>query len=223
MLESDLTHASATTHKNLTTILAWGYEGDRAYVATEPLDGATLRDIINSRKTQNQVVELARAHVLLGHAANGLEAAYPQPVPRRCESERRPPQQLRSGEGFEPRPHPGGAHPGPSGRQRRAKHASPYLAPEVAAGAAPSPAADVFSLTAVLYELVTGHAPGTPPWPASQVNSELPKAIDKLIDRGLASLPETRFARPSQLVAEIGNLLSGSPAQARQGPGDARG
>ncbi|HEX7508290.1 MAG TPA: protein kinase, partial [Polyangia bacterium] len=85
---------------------------------------------------------------------------------------------------------------------------SPYLAPEVVAGAAPSPASDVFSLTAVLYELVTGHAPTAPPWPATQVNSDLPKGIDKIIDRGLASLPETRFARPSQLIAEVGTLLS---------------
>jgi eukaryotic-like serine/threonine-protein kinase len=210
-LEADLTHAAATTHKNLATILAWGYEGDRAYLATEPLDGATLRQIVDSRRAQNQVVGLAHAHVLLGHAANGLEASYPQ----LCHG------------GVNPR----ALRLSTSGRVKVAdlgltravpalarldipegQSTSPYLAPEVAAGAAPSPASDVFSLTAVLYELVTGHAPGTPPWPASQVNSELPKGIDKLIDRGLAALPETRFARPSLLVAEIGNLLSGSAA-----------
>ena len=77
MLESDLTHAAAVTHKNLATLLAWGYEGDRAYLATEALDGATLRQIINSRRAKNQVVGLAHAHVLLGHAANGIEASYP--------------------------------------------------------------------------------------------------------------------------------------------------
>jgi serine/threonine protein kinase len=212
VLESDLTRAAGVTHKNLCGLLAWGYEGDRAYVASETVEGSTLREIINSRKAQNQVVGLAHAHVLLGHAANALEAAHPHV----CH---------------------GGVHPSAlrlskSGRIKvenlgltRAvpdlarldipdgQTASPYLAPEVAAGAAPGPQADVYSLTALLYELVTGHAPGTPPWPASQVNSELPKSIDKLIDRGLASLPETRFARPSQLVAEIGALLSGSTAK----------
>ncbi len=212
LLENDLTHAAGVKHKNLATVFAWGYEGDRAYLATERLDGATLRQIIDSRRAQNQVVGLAHAHVLLGHAANGLEASYPH----MCH---------------------GGVHPADlrlssSGRIKVAnlgltralpalarvdapegQSASPYMAPEVAAGAAASPQADVFSLTAVLYELVTGHAPGTPPWPASQVNSELPRGIDKLIDRGLASLPETRFARPSLLVAEIGTLLSGSAAK----------
>jgi serine/threonine protein kinase len=211
MLEGDLTHAAAITHKNLSTLVAWGYEGQRVYLVTESPDGATLRQIVDSRRAQNQVVGLAHAHVLLGHAANGIEAAYPQV----CH---------------------GGVHPGTirlgnSGRVRvanlgltRALPAlanaaapdgatiSPYLAPEVVAGAAPSPAADVFSLTAVLYELVTGHAPTAPPWPASQVNSDLPKGIDKIIDRGLASLPETRFARPSQLIAEVGTILSNQTA-----------
>ena len=207
VLESDLTHAATVTHKNLSTLLAWGYEGNRLYLATEPPEGATLRQIINSRRTQNQVVGLAHAHVLLGHAANGIEAAYPKV----CHG------------GV----HPAGIQLGNSGRIKVANlgltralpslatadipegaTTSPYLAPEVVAGAAPSPAADVFSLTAVLYELVTGHAPSAPPWPATQVNSDLPKGIDKIIDRGLASLPETRFSRPSQLIAEVGTLLS---------------
>ena len=206
-LEGDLTHVATITHKNLCALLAWGYEGSRVYLATEPPDGATLRQIVNSRRSQNQVVGLAHAHVLLGHAANGIEAAYPQV----CHG------------GV----HPGSIRLGNSGRVRVANLGltralpslanadipegatrSPYLAPEVAAGAAPSPAADVFSLTAILYELVTGHAPTVPPWPASQVNSELPKGIDKIIDRGLASLPETRFGRPSLLIAEVGTLLS---------------
>jgi len=211
-LEADLAHAAGINHKNVSTIVAWGYEGERVYVATEALDGATLKQIIASRKAQNQVVGLDHAHVLLGHAANGLEAGYP---------------------GL---PH-GGVHPGAirlnnAGRVKiqnlgltRAvpalardgmvdgMTASPYLAPEVVAGAAPSSASDVFSLTAVLYELVTGHAPSAPPWPATQVNAELPKGIDKLIDRGLASLPETRFARPSQLIAEVGVVLSATPSK----------
>jgi len=212
VLEHDLAQAESAKHKNLATLLAWGYEGDRVYVATEPFDGATLREIINSRQAKNQVVGLAHAHVLLGHAANALEACYPQmchggihPAVIRLSTSGR----VKVSNLGLTRAVPALARPGsPEGTAT-----SPYLAPEVAAGAAPSPAADVFSLTAVLYELITGHAPGTPPWPASQVNGELPRAIDKLIDRGLASLPETRFGRPSQLVAEIGAILSGGAAK----------
>ena len=211
LFESDLTHAQAVVHKNLATLLAWGYEGDRAYVATEPLEGAPLRDIVNSRKAKNQVVGLAHAHVLLGHAANGLEACYPH----MCHGGVNPAAMRLSNTGRVKVSNLGltRALPALTRIDSPDGRTNPYLAPEVAAGAAPSPAADVFSLTAVLYELITGHAPGTPPWPASQVNGELPKAIDKLIDRGLASLPETRFDRPSVLVAEIGAILSGGGAK----------
>jgi hypothetical protein len=212
VLENDLAQAESAKHKNLATLLAWGYEGNRAYVATEPFDGATLREIINSRRAKNQVVGLAHAHVLLGHAANAIEACYPH----MCHGGIHPAAIRLSTSGRVKVSNLGLTRAVPSLTRVDSPEGGgtcPYLAPEVAAGAAPSPAADVFSLTAVLYELITGHAPGTPPWPASQVNGELPRAIDKLIDRGLASLPETRFARPSQLVAEIGAILSGGVAK----------
>jgi serine/threonine protein kinase len=206
VLESDLAHATTIKHKNLCEILAWGYEGERVYVATEPLDGASLRQIIDSRKAKSQVVGLAHAHVLLGHTVNGIEAAYPQ----LCHGGLNPTCVFLSGSGRIKVANLGltrvlpalaleGAPAGSAG--------SPYIAPEVAAGAAPSPAADVFSVTALLYELVTGHAPTTPPWPPSQVNAELPKITDKVVDRGLASLPETRYSRPSLLIGDLGALL----------------
>jgi hypothetical protein len=210
VLESDLSLAATVAHKNIAALLAWGYEGDRVYIATEPLEGATFRQIINARKEQSQVVGLAHGHVLLGHAANGLEAAYGQ----LCHGGVHPDVIRLSNSGRIKVANLGLTRALPALAQDYARTggASPYLAPEVAAGAAPSPAADVFSLTAILYELVTGHTPGSPPWPASQVNSELPKGIDRIIDRGLAALPETRFARPSQLVAEVGALLAASAA-----------
>lgn len=206
VLEGDLTHVTSVSHKNLAALVAWGYEGDRAYIASERIDGATFRQIVASQKTQSSVVGLAQAHVLLGHAANGIEASYP----RVCHGGLQPACIALNSAGRVKVSNLGltRALPGLVRVDASNGQASPYIAPEVAAGASPSPASDVYSLTAILYELVTGHAPGTPPWPASQVNAELPRGIDKLIDRGLASLPETRFARPSLLVAEIGTLLS---------------
>ena len=137
VLESDLSHAAATSHKNLATILAWGYEGDRAYVATEPLDGATLREIIDLRKAQNQVVGLPHAHVLLGHAANGLEASYPHlphggvnPASMRLNSAGR----VKIANLGLSRALPALARL----ESATGQGATPYLAPEVAAGAAPS-------------------------------------------------------------------------------------
>jgi serine/threonine protein kinase len=211
-LEADLALASEVKHKNVDAPVAWGYEGGRAYLATELGDGATLKEIIAARCSQKQVVGLTHALVLLGHAANGLEAAYP----RLCHGGVNPSSILLDNTGRIKvlnlgliRILPALARNGATTPQGT----TPYLAPEVAGGAAPSPASDVFSLTAVLYELLTGHAPSAPPWPATQVNAELPKDVDKIIDRGLASLPETRFAMPSHLIAELRALVAATPAR----------
>jgi hypothetical protein len=211
ILEGDLTHAAGITHKNLCTLLAWGYEGNRVYLATEPPDGATLRQIVRFKK---------------GPEPGGWAGPRPRAAwPRRQRDRGGVPAGLPR---WRPPPPFGWAIPDGSRSPISASRApcprwpmrdtpegattSPYLAPEVVAGAAPSPAADVFSLTAVLYELVTGHAPTAPPWPATQVNSDLPKGIDKIIDRGLASLPETRFARP--VAAHRGSGNDASPTSA---------
>jgi hypothetical protein len=83
-----------------------------------------------------------------------------------------------------------------------------YLAPEVASGEEPSPAADVYSLAAVFYEMITGHAPGTPLWPPSKVNPAVPPVIDAVVARGMAPLPETRFSRPRELLDAMGSVIA---------------
>jgi serine/threonine-protein kinase len=85
---------------------------------------------------------------------------------------------------------------------------APYLAPELAAGEELSPAADVYSLAAILYEMLTGHAPASPLWPPSQVNPAVPPAVDAVVARGMAPLPETRFSRPKELLDALGAVLA---------------
>jgi serine/threonine protein kinase len=207
MLEADLGHASSVQHQNIAALMVWGYEGDRVYLATEPLEGASLGQIITAKKNQGEVVGLSHAIVLIGHAVNALEVAYPTIAHGGLN-----PNTIRLNNAGRVRVMNFGlsrtlfalTHPLPT-------TGSPYLAPELAAGAAPSPAADVFSLAAIFYELVTGHVPGSPPWPASQVNPDLPKKIDAIFDRGLAALPEARFSRPAQLLADLTALNTKDP------------
>jgi len=67
---------------------------------------------------------------------------------------------------------------------------------ELSAGEEPSPAADVYSLAAILYEMLTGHAPASPLWPPSQVNSAVPPAVDAVVAR--AWLPFRKRVSPGQ-------------------------
>jgi serine/threonine-protein kinase len=200
-IESDLGRVASIQGKNLGTLLAWGYEQQQVYVASEALEGASLRQIIDAKKAQGGVVGLAHGLVLLGHAANAMEKAYAKLAHGGIN-----PTSIRLNNAGRVRLMNLGLCRALPGLTRGNPATAPYVAPEVAAGSTPSPAADVFSLGAVLYELVTGHVPSVPPWPASQVNAELPKAIDGILDRALASLPEARYTQPAHFIAELAGL-----------------
>jgi eukaryotic-like serine/threonine-protein kinase len=89
-----------------------------------------------------------------------------------------------------------------------------YVAPEVAAGGAPTLTADVYSLGAILFEVLTGRPPSAGV-PASKVNPEVPPEIDRVIARALSDAPAQRFAT----AADFRNALSA--ALALQSSGDA--
>jgi tetratricopeptide (TPR) repeat protein len=102
-----------------------------------------------------------------------------------------------------------------------------YMAPEQALGESPDGRADLYSLGAVLYELLTGRPPfsGTdalvviaehlyaPVVPPSTHRGDIPPALDALVLKLLAKKPEDRIASAQDLAQEIRNLES-SPAEA---------
>jgi serine/threonine-protein kinase len=205
--EADLGQAARVAHKNLATLVAWGQEGDRVYVATESADGASLRQILDARRRDGGVIGLTHAHVLLGHVANALDTVHStlvhggvNPTAIRITSAGR----VKLTDLGLSRALPALARRGGPDSNSHA----PYLAPEVAAGEELSPATDVYSLAAILYEMLTGHAPASPLWPPSQVNPAIPPAVDAVVARGMAPLPETRFSRPKELLDALGAVLA---------------
>lgn len=80
-----------------------------------------------------------------------------------------------------------------------------YMAPEqITAPDSAQPAADLYSLSVMFYELLVGVLPQGHWQPPSGGRSDVPAAIDKLIERGLANNPKIR----PQSVAEYGKALS---------------
>jgi eukaryotic-like serine/threonine-protein kinase len=89
-----------------------------------------------------------------------------------------------------------------------------YYAPEQAQGESVSPAADVYSLGCVMYEMATGHPPfdgDSPvavamqhirdvPIPPSQFNPNVPLGLEEIILRCLEKVPEMRFRDGSELA-----------------------
>ena len=93
-----------------------------------------------------------------------------------------------------------------------------YAAPEVAAGQAPTPAADVFSLAATAFALLTGGPPrpgARPAW--TGIDAERARLVEYALRRGLAVDPARRPATASALIDALRGQLStpnNLPAQA---------
>jgi tetratricopeptide (TPR) repeat protein len=100
-----------------------------------------------------------------------------------------------------------------------------YISPEQAIGDPATPASDRYALAVVAFELLTGERPfqaenfaaqarahvEDPPPLATEINPDLPRAVDRVLARGLAKDPADRYPTASEFVDELDDALSGPP------------
>jgi serine/threonine protein kinase/outer membrane protein assembly factor BamB len=106
-----------------------------------------------------------------------------------------------------------------------------YMPPEQAAGRrdAMGPASDVYSIGALLYEMLVGHPPfqaETPfdtilqviendPPPPRLLNPNLPRDLDTIALKCLEKDPSQRYSTAGELADDLDRFLAGEPIQAR--------
>lgn len=80
---------------------------------------------------------------------------------------------------------------------------SPVAAPEQLAGRAVDQRADLYTLGAAFYELLTLRRPGNYPDPPSSINRTVPKGFDTVVLRLLATAPEDRYSSANEVLADL--------------------
>jgi hypothetical protein len=206
--------AGSLSHPNIVPIFDWSQTEDGTYyMATEYLPGGTLKDHILKRGVLPPQMALEVALQIAG----ALRAAHKQGIIHR---DIKPHNILITDSGD--------VKVTDFGIARAAEAttisdlgdilgSAKYMSPEQAAGERVGAASDLYSLGVVLYEMLTGkvpfeveapaevsvkHAGGPPPRPR-ELNPEVPRGMDTLVMRLLATEPAERYGSAEQLTKDL--------------------
>ena len=206
--------AGRLNHPNIVTIHDVGRSDDLAYIAMELLTGHSLREILDS----GVVLPAARIADIAAQIADGLAFAHANDVVHRDIK----PANIMVLDNDIVKIADFGVALLPSGSYTVAGTAfgSPkYMSPEQVAGQKADGRSDIFSLGAVLYEMLSGHPPFTgddlnailyqvlnsaPPLPSSY-DPRLPQGFDRIVARAMAKNPDKRYQNAAEMAADLRN------------------
>ena len=193
------------SHPNVVRVVGHGRDGDSAWVATEYVPGATLRQLID----HHGPLRVPQALGVLSGALRGLACAHSRGI---LHGDLTPSNVLvdRSGTSLLT---DFGESIGPSGRGRGVTAA--YASPEAARGQPLDERSDLYSMGAVLYECLAGRPP-FPPGPAEVVLhrhvteappgiADVHRAVQLLLD---AALDKDTSRRPESAEVFLAALES---------------
>jgi serine/threonine-protein kinase len=202
--------AANLSHANIVTVHDFGLDAGRLFIVMEFIPGTDLKTIIKRRGrfTIDEAIEL------ISQACDGIGYAHRAGLVH-CDVKPQnmlvtPDNRLKVTD-FGIARALSSIHPD---EQSSVVWGSPqYFSPEQAAGNAPSPASDVYSLGIILYEMLTGKLPfisndpheltrmhqSVQPVPPSRHNSKIPQPLEQIILKILSKEPSARYRTADQL------------------------
>ena len=221
---------AALRHPNVVQVYDVGEHDGRPYFIMELLEGGSLAERLAGVPRPP-----AEAAATVATIAGAVEAAHEAGIVHR---DLKPANVLLTSEGTPKVSDFGLAHDG-SGDEELALTLSgarigtpSYMAPEQAVGKRGTigPAADVYALGAVLYEMLTGRPPfrgesaaeterqviAEEPVPPSRLNPRVPRDLETVCLKCLAKEPARRYASAVALAEDLGRFGRGEPVAARR-------
>jgi serine/threonine protein kinase/Tfp pilus assembly protein PilF len=228
--------ASALNHPNILTVHEIGAEGNRHFIATEFIEGITLRALLRrGRMNLHDALEIAV------QVASALAAAHESGVVHR---DIKPENIMLRPDGYakvldfgiakltEPELAAGKRPAGTTTLRLQTRPGlmigtAQYMSPEQARGQTGDARSDIWSLGVVLYEMIAGippfsgatpsaciaSIPKTEPPPLSTVLSNVPVKLQSIVEKALHKDRDERYQTIKEMLADLRDLKGGQTAE----------
>ncbi len=194
-------------HPHVVHVVDQGQDGDLLFFVMEPEPGSSLDVVLKQRR-----LSLPETLGVCEALCSGLAAAHAKQVihgdlnPRNVLVSADLSTVKLAGFGIE-RVDPSSLSEGTLSTSHLSLGSLHYMAPEKARDLSTAdPRSDVYSLGALLYEMLTGRLPAGRFSLPSQLNGEVPPELDSIVLKCLASNPDERYQTVGRLRADLGRL-----------------